>query len=90
LIYPLLPAEEKTGYFFYDFNAKANYDIDSRNKIVDEIDKIVANHTDNNDLIQVSSTIFEIASTNRFFSKIYADLYSDLFIKYEFSYQNSY
>ena len=60
-----------------------NY-IDSRNKIVDEIDKIVENHTDNNDLIQVSSIIFEIASTNRFFSKIYADLYSDLFLKYEF------
>lgn len=60
-----------------------NY-IDSRNKIVDEIDKIVSTHTDNNDLIQVSSTIFEIASTNRFFSKIYADLYSDLFVKYEF------
>ena len=60
-----------------------NY-IDSRNKIVDEIDKIVENNTDNNDLIQVSSIIFEIASTNRFFSKIYADLYSDLFIKYDF------
>ena len=60
-----------------------NY-IDSRNKIVDEIDKIVENHTDNNDLIQVSSIIFDIASTNRFFSKIYADLYSDLFLKYEF------
>ena len=60
-----------------------NY-IDYRNKIVDEIDKIVANHTDNNDLIQVSSIIFDIASTNRFFSKIYADLYSDLFLKYEF------
>jgi hypothetical protein len=60
-----------------------NY-IDSRNKIVDEIDKIVTEHTDNNDLIQVSTIIFEIASTNRFFSKIYADLYSDLFIKYEF------
>ena len=60
-----------------------NY-IDSRNKIVDEIDKIVSEHTDTNDLIQVSSTIFEIASTNRFFSKIYADLYSDLFMKYEF------
>ena len=60
-----------------------NY-IDSRNKIVDEIDKIVENNTDTNDLIQVSSIIFEIASTNRFFSKIYADLYSDLFLKYEF------
>jgi hypothetical protein len=60
-----------------------NY-IDSRNKIVDEIDKILANNINNNDLIQVSSIIFEIASTNRFFSKIYADLYSDLFLKYEF------
>lgn len=60
-----------------------NY-IDSRNKIVDEIDKIVSEHTDTNDLIQVSTIIFEIASTNRFFSKIYADLYSDLFMKYEF------
>jgi hypothetical protein len=60
-----------------------NY-IDYRNKIVNEIDKIVENHTDNNDLIQVSSIIFDIASTNRFFSKIYADLYSDLFLKYEF------
>lgn len=60
-----------------------NY-IESRNKIVDEIDKILSEHTDTNDLIQVSLTIFEIASTNRFFSKIYADLYSDLFMKYEF------
>jgi len=60
-----------------------NY-IDSRNKIIDDIDKIIDNNTETNDLIQVSSIIFEIASTNRFFSKIYADLYSDLFIKYEF------
>jgi hypothetical protein len=33
LIYPFLPANEKTGYYFYDFNAKANYEIDSKNKI---------------------------------------------------------
>ena len=32
----------------------------------------------------VSAAIFEIASNNRFFSKIYADLYSDLFLKYDF------
>jgi len=60
-----------------------NY-IDSRNKIIDDIDKIIDNQTETNDLIQVSSIIFEIASTNRFFSKIYADLYSDLFTRYEF------
>ena len=69
-----------------------NY-IDSRNKIVDEIDKILAEHSEIGDLNQVSLIIFEIASTNRFFSKIYADLYSDLFIKYEFMrsvFQNSF
>ncbi len=33
LIYPLLPATDKTGYYFYDFNAKANYEIDSKNKV---------------------------------------------------------
>lgn len=69
-----------------------NY-IDSRNKIVDEIDKILAEHSETSDLNQVSLIIFEIASTNRFFSKIYADLYSDLFLKYEFMrsvFQNSF
>jgi len=60
-----------------------NY-IDSRNKIVNDIDNIISEHSDTDNLIQVSSIIFEIASTNRFFSKIYADLYSDLFLKYEF------
>jgi hypothetical protein len=60
-----------------------NY-IDSRNKIVEEIDKIISEHSEISDLNQVSLIIFEIASTNRFFSKIYADLYSDLFLKYEF------
>ena len=60
-----------------------NY-IDSRNKIVDEIDKILTEKTDANDFMCVSAAIFEIASNNRFFSKIYADLYSDLFLKYDF------
>lgn len=30
---PLMTSDEKTGYYFYDFNLKANYEIDSRNKI---------------------------------------------------------
>lgn len=32
IIYPLL-REEKTGYFFYDFNAKINYDFGRKNKL---------------------------------------------------------
>jgi hypothetical protein len=53
-----------------------NY-IDIRNKVIDVIDTI-----DDEDMSLVSITIFDIASTNRFFSKIYADLYSDLISKY--------
>ncbi|MFN5705013.1 MAG: TonB-dependent receptor [bacterium] len=33
LIYPLLPEESKGGYYFYDFNAKANIEIDKKNTI---------------------------------------------------------
>src|SRR5450759_5186012 len=32
IIYPLL-GEEKTGYYFYDFNAKINYDFGRKNKL---------------------------------------------------------
>ena len=35
------------------------------------------------DIKQVSSAIFDIASTNRFYSKIYADLYTEIIKKYE-------
>lgn len=33
LIYPLLPPEEKAGYFFYDFNTKLNVEIDDKNTL---------------------------------------------------------
>jgi hypothetical protein len=33
LIYPFLPNESKGGYYFYDLNAKVNYDINRKNKI---------------------------------------------------------
>jgi len=56
-----------------------NY-IDIRNKIFDTIDEII---TETDDINRVSTVVFEIASTNRFFSKIYAELYADLVNKYE-------
>ena len=34
-------------------------------------------------MVKISKKIFEIASTNRFYSKVYADLYSELINKYE-------
>ena len=59
-----------------------NY-IDMRNKIVEVIDKVIQEGVLSEELTRFSSTIFDIASANRFYSKIYADLYSDLSTKYE-------
>jgi hypothetical protein len=58
-----------------------NY-IDYRNKIVDILDELVKNSILDKDMLVICSIIFEIASNNRFYSKIYADLYSDLIHKY--------
>ena len=59
-----------------------NY-IDMRNKIIDIIDALIQDNISLENMTQLSSTIFEIASTNRFYSKIYAELFSDLSVKYE-------
>jgi hypothetical protein len=59
-----------------------NY-IDMRNKIVEVIEKIVAENCDS-DLSGIGTNIFDIASSNRYYSKIYADLYADLSSKFEF------
>lgn len=59
-----------------------NY-IDMRNKIIEVIDKLVEENITIDNMSRLSSIIFEIASTNRFYSKLYADLYSDLSTKYD-------
>ena len=59
-----------------------NY-IDMRNKIIEILDKLIAENITADDMSRFSSIIFEIASNNRFFSKMYAELYSDLSSKYE-------
>jgi hypothetical protein len=58
-----------------------NY-IDMRNKITAFIDKIVEEGATQEDMKKIGTTIFDIASTNIFYSKMYADLYSDLIDKY--------
>ena len=56
-----------------------NYN-DNRDKIMDIIGNIIDDTTEN--ISSVSSAIFDIASTNRFYSKLYADLYTDIIKKY--------
>jgi len=59
-----------------------NY-IDICNKICEIIDKLVAENITLENMIHLSCYVFDIASTNRFYSKLYADLYSHLSTKYE-------
>jgi len=56
---------------------------DILNKIIDIIDKLVENEISSDVMNQYSSTIFEMASNNRFYSKIYADLYAELSKRYQ-------
>ncbi|MFY7731188.1 MAG: hypothetical protein ACOVRN_16845 [Flavobacterium sp.] len=59
-----------------------NY-IDMRNKIVEVIERLVNEQSDS-DLSGIGANIFEIASSNRYYSKMYADLYADLSSKFAF------
>ena len=56
---------------------------DMCNKIIEIIDKLVSGNSESN-LSKIGENIFEIASSNRYYSKIYADLYSELSSKYNF------
>jgi hypothetical protein len=59
-----------------------NY-LDIKNKIVDIIEKLVSENSES-DLSGIGGNIFDIASSNRYYSKIYADLYAELSAKFEF------
>lgn len=59
-----------------------NY-IDIRNKIMDIIEKMASENTESV-LSDIGTNLFDIASSNRYYSKMYADLYSDLSAKFEF------
>ena len=59
-----------------------NY-IEMCNKIIEIINKLLLEHSVS-DLGGIGENIFDIASSNRFYSKIYANLYSDLSSKFEF------
>jgi len=59
-----------------------NY-IDCHNKIVDLLNDLIEHNIKDEDLMRICVQIFDIASNNRFYSKLYADLYSDLISRYE-------
>jgi hypothetical protein len=59
-----------------------NY-LDMTNKITEIIEKLVSEISEN-ELSGIGTNIFEIASSNRYYSKIYAELYTNLSSKFEF------
>jgi hypothetical protein len=82
--------EQKTGVDA-DFNliqsfinklTDKNY-ADMRTKIVDTIHKTIHEHPEA-DVSSIGANIFNIASSNRYYSKIYADLYTDLSRTFDF------
>ena len=59
----------------------------SYSQIKSSIIDILEENISEEDMMQVGTIIFDIASNNRFFSKLYADLYSDLVNKYEIMFE---
>lgn len=61
-----------------------NY-IEIKNNIFEFLHELAVSNSDSNsdEISRITSIIFEIASTNRFYSKIYADFYAELIGQYE-------
>ncbi len=59
-----------------------NYDEQS-SKIFEILNTLVENNTSQEDMNKIGNAIFEVASNNRFYSKIYADLYTKLINEFE-------
>jgi len=59
-----------------------NYE-DQCGKIMDILDQLNSEESSRGEMLRVGNMIFEIASNNRFYSKIYADLYTKLINHYE-------
>jgi hypothetical protein len=48
------------------------------------IDSLLGQNISTDEAIKISNIIFDIVSSNRFYSKLYANLYSNLLLKYDF------
>ena len=57
--------------------------VDLSNKIIETLDELIQDETCEDEMMKVGNSIFDIASNNRFYSKLYADLYAVLIHRYE-------
>jgi hypothetical protein len=61
--------------------------LDMREKIIDKINSVCALSTDSEDSIKLGSMLYEMCSTNKFYSKIFADLFAELASMYGWLYK---
>lgn len=52
--------------------------LDMKTQIVDILNQLIAENVSSTEMTRVGNTIFEIASNNKFYSKLYADIYTEL------------
>jgi len=57
--------------------------VELSNKIIETLDELIVEETCEEEMMKVCISIFDIASNNRFYSKLYADLYAVLIHRYE-------
>lgn len=56
--------------------------LDMREKIIGKIDKICEETENQEDITKVGNMLYESCSTNKFYSKIFADLFAEMAMKY--------
>ena len=57
--------------------------LDMRAKIMDKINSICAITSDQEDIVKMGATLYGLCSTNKFYSKIFADLFAELAAMYD-------
>ena len=58
--------------------------MDLHSQIIGVIEKLIEERIPEEEMRTIGVAIFEIASTNKFYSRLYAELYADLLTKYKF------
>lgn len=67
---------------FLNKMSEKNYENQKQN-IVDIVSRLVDELVSHEEIMKVGKAIFEIASNNRFYSKLYADLYTEMIRKFD-------
>lgn len=57
--------------------------LDMREKVIDKINKICTETENNEDIEKVGNMLYDLCSTNKFYSKIFADLFAEMASKYD-------